>query len=244
MRKRAAIVVPAVVCAAALWLGRAETSLPQEEALWRHRNLGKAFYETPTTVAQSVDELKKALELAPDSFRDRLNYGLALLRAGRVKEGIAELEKAQKQDPASPHTWFNLGIAFKREGRYPDAIREFERMVQLVPNEPVSHYNLGLLYNLAGREAEALPQFEIATRLDPKLVAPKFQIYNAYRLLGNEEEAARALAEFQEAKKAQKAADDSEDMEWSFYAELYDPIEAQPAPPVDRTAPESSVPGP
>jgi len=238
MRKRVRIVVPALMCAAVLWLGRAGTNSPEEEALWRHRNLGKAFYETPATMGQSVGELKKALDLAPNSFRDRLNYGLALLRAGSVKEGIAELEQAQKQNPAIPHTWFNLGVAFKREGRYPDAIREFERMVQLVPDEPVSHYNLGLLYNLTGRDAEALPQFEIASRLDPRLVAPKFQIYNAYRLLGQEEEAARALAAFQDAKKAQKAADDSEDMEWSFYAELYDPISAQPAPPADRTAPD------
>jgi tetratricopeptide (TPR) repeat protein len=236
MRKRVRIVLAAIICAAVLLLGRVGAGSPQEETLWRHRNLGKAYYETPSTVTQSADELKKALELAPDSFRDRLNYGLALLRAGSVKEGIVELEKAQKQDPAVPHTWFNLGVAFKREGRYQDAIGEFEGMVRLVPDEPVSHYNLGLLYNLTGRETDALRQFEIAARLDPKLVAPKFQIYNAYRLLGKENEAAQALAEFQDAKKAQKAADDTEDMEWSFYAELYDPTQAQPAT-ADTNAP-------
>lgn len=228
MNKLSLVAVPVVVCAAVFVLGGASSS--GEEALWRHRNLGKALYETPTTQAQAVDELKKALDLAPDSFRDRLNYGLALIHAGSTREGVAEIEKAQKQEPNLPHTWFNLGVAYKREGRYPDAVHQFERMIQLVPNEPVSHYNLGLLYNLTGREAEALKQFEIAAKLDAKLVAPRFQIYNVYRLLGKEEEAAKALAVFQEAKKAQKAADDSEDMEWSFYAELYDPIQAQPAP--------------
>ena len=53
--------------------------------------------------------------MAPDSARDRLNYGLALLRSGSTKEAIAELEKVQQQDPSLPHTWFNLGIAYKRE---------------------------------------------------------------------------------------------------------------------------------
>jgi tetratricopeptide (TPR) repeat protein len=200
-----------------------------DELLWRYRNLGKALFETPTSVAQSVVELKKALDLAPNSYRDRLNYGLALLRSGNNKDAITELEKAQKQDPSLPYTWFNLGVALKREGRYPDAIRQFERMAQLVPDEPVSHYNLGLLYNLTGREKEALQQFETSAKLDPKLVAPRFQIYNVYRLSGKDEAAARALAEFQDAKQREKAAgDDAADMEWCFYAELYDPIQTRP----------------
>src|SRR5262249_51424284 len=69
-----------------------------EEKLWQHRNLGKAFYENPTTQQDAVAEFKAALDLAPNSARERLNYGLALLRAGKTPEGIVELEKAQKQD--------------------------------------------------------------------------------------------------------------------------------------------------
>ncbi len=230
MRKLSLVLILPVVCAAVILLAASGPTSSREEALWRHRNLGKALYETPTSVPQSVIELKKAFDLEPNSFRDRLNYGLALLRAGDLKLGMAELEKAQKQDPNSPYTWFNLGVAYKREGRYPEAIKQFERMVQLVPTEPVSHYNLGLLYNLTGREPEGLKQFEIAKGLDSKLVAPRFQIYNAYRLMGREAEAKAALAEFLKVKEAQKAADDSEDMEWCYYAELYDPMVAHPAP--------------
>jgi tetratricopeptide (TPR) repeat protein len=231
MTKPSFLLTLPIACAAVILLADSGPTPSREEALWRHRNLGKALYETPTGVPQSVVELKKALDLAPGSFRDRLNYGLALLRSGDLKQGMEELEKAQKQEPNSPYTWFNLGVAYKREGQYPKAIHQFERMVQLVPTEPVSHYNLGLLYNLTGREPEALKQFEIARELEPRLVAPRFQIYNAYRLMGKEAEAKAALAEFLKAKEAQKAADDSEDMEWCYYAELYDPIEARPAPP-------------
>ncbi len=233
MSKSSFFLTVPVVSAAVILLADTGPSPSREEELWRHRNLGKALYETPTTLPQAAVELKKALDLDPGSFRDRLNYGLALLRAGDLKQGMAELEKAQKQEPNSPYTWFNLGIAYKHEGeeKYPDAIREFERMVRLVPTEPISHYNLGLLYNLTGREPEALAQFEIAKKLDSKLVAPRFQIYNAYRLMGKDAEAKAALAEFMKVKDAQRAADDSEDVEWCYYAELYDPIEARPAPP-------------
>src|SRR5215831_18692389 len=64
---------------------------PPGDALARHRNLGKAFYENPTTQQKAVDEFKAALDLAPASARERINYGLALLRAGRTADAVAEL---------------------------------------------------------------------------------------------------------------------------------------------------------
>jgi tetratricopeptide (TPR) repeat protein len=233
---------------AMLLLQSAGTESAAERELWRHRNLGKAYYETPTTVTEAPAELKKALDLAPTSFRDRLNYGLALLRAGEQNAAIAELEKAQKQNPDVPHTWFNLGIAYKHMRRYPEAIRQLERMIQLVPDEPVAHYNLGLLYDLTGRSADALQQFEVAAKLAPRLVAPRFQIFNHYRLADDEAATRLAVAEFRRVKEQQKAVDDTEDMEWCFYAELYDPSQAHPAardtsPPAPLKFEDRKLPG-
>jgi tetratricopeptide (TPR) repeat protein/uncharacterized membrane protein YgcG len=193
------------------------------EALWQHRNLGKALYENPTTQAEAVEELRQALALAPDSARERLNYGLALLKAGRTAEGIAELEKVQRQDPTLPHTWFNLGIAWKRASEYDKALAQLRRMVELAPDEPVSHYNLGVLYKLTGKGELSLAEFETAARLAPQLAGPHFQLFNAYKVLGRGSDAARELATFQEIKKRQAGAAVPEDLEWSFYAELYDP---------------------
>src|SRR6266404_4467991 len=136
----AGIVLPAAVL---LLLHGAIASRQQQDLLWRHRNLGKAFYENPTTQKEAVIEFKKALDVAPDSARERVNYGIALLRAGQTKEAVTELLQAQKQDPKIPHTWFNLGIVYKKDGDYQKAIQQFEQMVQLVPDEPKSHYNLG-----------------------------------------------------------------------------------------------------
>ncbi len=198
-----------------------------------HRNLGKAYYENPTTQLLAVDEFKKALDLAPDSAREHVNYGLALLRAGKTSEGMAELERAQRMDPRIPHTWFNLGIAYKRESKYDLAIGQFEQMVRLVPDEPVSHYNLGVLYKLTGKPDDAVKQFEIAAKLDPNLAGPHFQLYNAYRASGRQEDANRELAGFEKIKKSQAGAAVPEDLEWSFYAEIYETIkpEAEAVPP-------------
>ena len=53
------------------------------ERLEQHRNLGKAFYENPTTQAEAMAELKKALDLTPRSMPEKLNYGLSLLLGAR-----------------------------------------------------------------------------------------------------------------------------------------------------------------
>lgn len=211
---------------AVVLLQSADRAEVNQEQLWRHRNLGKAFYENPTTLAQSVDEFRKALALAPESVRERVNYGLALLRTNSILEGVAELKKAQKQEPKLPHTWFNLAIAYKKLRQYDKAVEQFQGMLRLVPDDPISHYNLGLIYKLQDRVDDALREFEITSKLNPDLVAPRFQTFNTYRELDRAEQAEKALAEFRAAKERQAGFDESEDMEWNWYAEVYDPTDA------------------
>ena len=195
------------------------------DKLWEHRNLGKAFYENPTTHQEAVEEFRKALEIAPQSVRERINYGLALLRADETARGIAELERSQKQDPAIPHTWFNLGIAYKRQSEAEKSLAQLQEFIRLAPDEPIGHYNLGAVLKMLGRNAEALPQFEIASKLNPDLAGPHFQLFNLYRQAGNAAGSAREQQLFQEARKRNEGAAVGEDMEWCYYAEIYDPPE-------------------
>jgi len=236
MRKLKASLGLLVVVIVGAWCLRAVApAASNQEELARLRNLGKALYENPTTSAQSAEIFQKALALAPDSPREQINYGLALLRSGKTQEGVAELEKAQRLDPSIPHTWFNLGIVFKKDGQYDRAISQFEQMVRLVPDEPVSHYNLGYLYKVTGRPDLALPQFEIAERLAPNLAGPHYQLYYAFRTAGRAADSAHEWQLFQEIKKRQAGAVIPEDLDWSYYSEVYDRIE--PCAPADRDAP-------
>ena len=201
----------------------AQPAAPNER-LAQLRNLGKAFYENPTTRAEAVEQFRQALALAPNSPREHLNYGLALLRAGNTAAGIQQLETAQKLDPSIPQTWFNLGIAFKQQGDLDRALTEFEGMEKLVPNEPVTHYQIGTILKAKGDTAGAVKQFEIARDLDPRLAAPHFQLYGLYRQSDRPQDAAAELRIFQDLKKEQEGAVIPEDMEWSAYAEIYDPV--------------------
>ncbi len=212
-----------VLTVASMVLMTGATVTKPTEILQRHRNLGKAFYENPTTQSEAIAEFKKALDLAPNSVTEKLNYGLALIRGGRIDEGIALLKTVQRLDPSLPHTWFNLGLYYKRNGESDQATAQFERMIELVPAEPIGHYQLGTLYRLAGRTAAAIAQFQRASALNPLLAAAHFQLFNLYRLAGRQEEASKELDTFQRLKQEQQNAAIPDDVEWCSYAEIYDP---------------------
>ena len=131
-----------------------------------------------------MEEFRKALALAPKSARERLNFGLALLRAGKTPQGIAELVKVQKQDPSIPHTWFNLGIAYKKAGEQEKALQQFERMVSLYRMTPSRTTTLGRSIGSAGKNDEAIREFSDGCETRPTLAAPHFQLFNLLRTSG------------------------------------------------------------
>ncbi len=219
-----------VICALAIslaalliWLAPRAISAADTALIERHRNLGKAFFENPTTHVEAIAEFKKALDLAPTSVREKLNYALALLHGNRVPEAIALLEQVQRLDPSLAHTWFNLGIYYKKSDQPEKAIAQFEQMIKLVPNEPIAHYQLGTLYRSAGRSPEAIQEIEKASTLDPLLAAAHFQLYNMYRQSARPDDAAKQLAIFKDLKAKTEGAAIPEDVDWCNYAEIYDP---------------------
>ncbi len=220
MTKKQRVLYPAAACMALFLVGAAPSV---EERLEQSRNLGKAFYENPTTAAESIAEFKKALDLAPDSNRERLNYALALLHGGQAEQAVTLLKDVQKRDPKLPHTYFNLGVYYRKNGDAEPAIEQFEAMLKLTPEEPIAHYQLAALLKQQGKNAEAAAQFEETVKLNPLLAGAHFQLYNLYRQMGRAADAAQQLKTFQELKKQQEGAAMAEDVDWCNYAEIYDP---------------------
>jgi Flp pilus assembly protein TadD len=228
IRRAFFLFVMAAIAVSSLWMlasREGSISAATEEELWQLRNLGKAFFENPTTQRESVETFRKAFNLAPGSVREQLNYGLALMEAGETEAGVEELLAVQEKAPEIPHPWFVLGVHYRKNGEEEKALEQFERMATLVPNEPKTQYNLGVLYKQQGEDARAIRQFERASELDPSLAAPHFQLFNMYRLAGEREKAAERLARFKVIKAAQEGSVIPEDMDWCEYAEIYDPID-------------------
>lgn len=220
------LAICAITCLLAIYSFAPATGAAEEQLI-QHRNLGKAFYENPTTQAEAVAEFKKALDLKPDSIQEQLNYGLALLRAAKTREAVAILEQVQKRDPKLPHTWFNLGIYYKKEGEFDKALQQLQEMARLVPGEAITHYNLGTIYKLQGKTEDAQKEFEKARDLNPGLAAPHFQLFNLYRQAGRADDAKKELVLFNARKQVQDSAT-PEDVEWCDYAEVYEPLHAEP----------------
>jgi hypothetical protein len=88
----AGLVLPAAVV---LLLSGASVSREQQDLLWHDRNLGKAFYENPTTQKETVAEFKKARaddfpeDAAHREYREEYNTrpALRLLRPLAAADG-------------------------------------------------------------------------------------------------------------------------------------------------------------
>lgn len=95
-------------------------------------------------------------------------------------------------------------------------------MEKLVPDEAKTQYNLGALYKQQGNIRRAIEKFERTIRLDPSLAAPHFQLFGILRRTDSDR-AMRELDIFKGLKEATEDAAVGEDVDWSFYSELYDP---------------------
>lgn len=231
-----------LLCAATLLAVLSNAAADVANQLAQYRNLGKAFYENPTTSAQAVAEFRKALDLAPASDREKINYALALLRAGQTDQAVPILQNVQKHDPSLPYTWFNLGIYYKKNGDEELALAQFRQMVKLTPNEPIAHYQLGYMYRQTDNIPGAIAEMEQAEKLDPSLAAPHYQLSQLYRQAGRPDDAAREIRTFQEIKKEQAGAAIAEDVHWCNYAEIDDPPRAvTPATPTPQPAYSDTV---
>ncbi len=81
---------------------------------------------------------------------------------------------------------------------------------------------MGALYKQIGNTRRAIQKFEKTIELDPSLAAPHFQLFGILRRL-DADRATRELEIFKEIKAATENAAVGEDIDWSFYSELYDP---------------------
>jgi tetratricopeptide (TPR) repeat protein len=92
---------------------------------------------------QSFDSYRKAIELQPDAAYLN-NFGLALVKAGKIEEGKAELTKAAELDPTNAgRYYFNLGAIMVNSGNNDGAIDAFRKAVQADPNYAAAQYQLG-----------------------------------------------------------------------------------------------------
>jgi serine/threonine-protein kinase len=164
----------------ARWADEARSAALQAESLDDrlvevHIALGNVYQATGRT-AESIVELKKATELAPNSDDAFRRLGRAYLSAGMAQEAI---DAYRKSVDVNPYHWVNsdtLGAAYLQLGKYPEAIDAFQQVIQLAPENVNGYNDLGAVYLRTAQYDKALDAFNHALTLQ--------QIPNTYTNLG------------------------------------------------------------
>jgi tetratricopeptide (TPR) repeat protein len=119
------------------------------------------IWRNELTLAQAM------VQEAPESAGGHLNFGAALLSAGRKEEAIEQFRAAIEANPdyVGPHD--QLAFALIDQEDLPGAITELREVVRLQPQSPDARNNLALALKRNGQLDSAIVEYKEAIRLDP-----------------------------------------------------------------------------
>src|ERR1700680_4596512 len=82
-------------------------------------------------------EVKRAVELNPNSALSHQQYALLLTTRARFDESIAEEMRARELDPLSPQIVADLAYEYMAMRRYDESIAHSRKALELDPNLPI-----------------------------------------------------------------------------------------------------------
>jgi TolB-like protein len=127
-----------------------------------HAELASAVMSLSWDWSTSEKELKRALELNPNSASAHTAYALYLERVGRLPEAIAEAKRTLQLDPVSSRSFVTAGIVYYFAHQYDQALAQFQRASALEPNPPefLFPFELGVIYAAKGMYGDAVGEFQ------------------------------------------------------------------------------------
>jgi Tfp pilus assembly protein PilF len=145
-------------------LARAEAIDPALPEIYHTRGL--AFYNQGNTLG-ALEEVKKALKMAPDYVDANNSLGKILVDLGRYNEAVAPLLKAAHSPlyREAYKAWTNLGILYYRKGDLAKAGEYFERAIQQGgENACIAYYYRGHIKLHDAQYSEAIEDYKQATK--------------------------------------------------------------------------------
>jgi TolB-like protein/Tfp pilus assembly protein PilF len=168
-----------------------------------HMIMGRLLQDRDWNWPAAEAELRRAIELSPNSAEAHYRYGLLLLTLGRSAEAVAEVKMAEELDPLSVAVNQVAGTVLYYEGRYSDAKESFLRAIEIEPRAALAHTNLGLVYFEEGKLEPAVAEISKALELDPKNYFFRADLCYVFSRAGMVEQARQLLSEAVAAPEAQ-----------------------------------------
>ena len=143
------------------------------------------------------EELKRALQLDPNSASAHLFSGLHPLFHGELKDGLQLILEAEKLDPVSPITSYVATAAYLANDRIDDAVIEGQRTLQLDPNYFYLDSVLAAAYREKGNFPEAIALY---TKAQEATHLPSSGLAITYTRMGRHIDAQNILVQLLQAR--------------------------------------------
>jgi tetratricopeptide (TPR) repeat protein len=147
-------------------------------------------------------ELKRAIELNPNSVNVHYAYSQFLITRGRNDEGFAEDRRALSLDPLSPRTLGITGYHYLSAGKYNDSLAQFKKALELDPSLAWLHSMVSWVYTRQGEYAQAIAESEsLGAQIRPVTTENQFlaaALGWEYALAGRRDDAGKVLRQLKE----------------------------------------------
>lgn len=117
---------------------------------------------------RAVEELKRAIELAPDDGKNHLYLAEIYEGRQRIKNAEEHYRKALDRNPVLDQAWMKLGDLSLNRQDYVTARQQFGVAVHLSPENPSARGKLALVYQLDGNWPAAAKELQAVLDRDPE----------------------------------------------------------------------------
>jgi len=173
-------------------------ALQLDEALGQaHSSLGYLMWQYDWNWANAEHELRRALDLDPNSLDAHETFVWFLGWSRREGEALAEIEKMRQLDPAFPLRCQDRAGLYYHLRNYRELVQAGQEAVELNPGEWSGHYFLGVGYFGSGKKSEAISEFQKAIDLSENDTDTVAALAFAYTVVGRRADARKILGELQ-----------------------------------------------
>ena len=123
------------------------------------------------TVSEDMYVLNDSGDVGKNEISDEVlayglnEYGLDLLRSGKLNEAIVAFDKAIEKDPENINLLNNKAQVLETLGKYEEALELYNKAVKINSDDPDIWNNMAFSFSQVGRYDEAVKAYEKALKL-------------------------------------------------------------------------------
>lgn len=130
-----------------------------------HNNLAVVYYNKGL-YQESIEELKKALEIDPHFTLAKNNLDFIYQKLGYIDKDIGGLEQELELSPQNPEIMKKLAIAYKNTGQFFKALKYFKSYLNLKPDDIEILKNYGITLKAIGFYDDAAEIFKRLKKIE------------------------------------------------------------------------------